>query len=205
MADRSHGDRRIPSPQPFLMFRNTEVVPIGQHPAVHVDAKTPCVRELGARAIEQCGEAFEMIREPYVIVRQICDVPASSFAHDDVAVGVPDTGRFRQVEPPDARIVEPDHHVTRLVGTSVPGDEQFEIRLRLPQRTTNSERQDVRAIVRGEYDRESGLCVPVGRHVLVLRRRKLPVPARPVNEPLSMMTRPREITVSVTPVTSRPS
>ena len=38
-----------------------------------------------------------------------------------------------------------------------------------------------------------------------LRFRKDPAPARPVNMPASMTTRPRETTVSTAPVTSRPS
>src|SRR6476620_11518460 len=45
----------------------------------------------------------------------------------------------------------------------------------------------------------------VGSYQRVPRFRKAPLPGLPVNWPFSMMTRPRDSTVSATPVTSRPS
>ena len=53
--------------------------------------------------------------------------------------------------------------------------------------------------------RPSRRCHSAVDSLRALRLMKAPAPARPTNRPLSMTTRPREMTVSVTPVTSRPS
>ena len=53
-----------------------------------------------------------------------------------------------------------------------------------------------------------GRCLVVSRlrlRTVALRLRNDPAPARPMNRPPSTITRPREMTVSVAPVTSRPS
>ena len=82
---------------------------------------------------------------------------------------------------------------------------------------------DVRAIgqVRGPFDVDNsavvdldrGGCDRIGEHdaraaddqLRVARFRKDPAPARPTNVPFSMTTLPRDSTVSVAPVTLRPS
>src|SRR5262245_12657595 len=43
MADRGHRQRTVAPPQTFLMFGDTEVIPIGKHSAVNIDTDASCV------------------------------------------------------------------------------------------------------------------------------------------------------------------
>src|ERR1035437_5903849 len=60
-------------------------------------------------------------------------------------------------------------------------------------------------VLRAEVSGRKSLCFGNRAHVRAFLLRKLPLPALPTNVPFSMITSPREMTVSAAPWTTRPS
>src|SRR5436190_23835393 len=81
-----------------------------------------------------------------------CNVVATHLAERKIAISIAEAGPFREVQPPNTRIVKFRQNGSCVIGTTVTDNEKFPLSLGLLHYRPNGERQHIGAIMSGCED-----------------------------------------------------